>query len=223
MLKLFFFTARLDLATLLPEPFFSFSVQFSEWRMLLVVMIVMSNPITTLADNDWPKYSLKYENNSLQRAENYHIIIIISNKMIIHTQLYLSRDHWPMLDIIDNIDIVDIVDMTQVCSCNCLHSLLSPGVEWWSGGAAHCLVRVSPCAPIVAGGWWPAPCRVMLPHHWHHCCCVWVWEVEVELNRSKVRGGTPATNTNTNHARGAHLWGHLGHRQGKLANLTRKR
>ena len=186
-------------------------------------MIVMSNPITTLADNDWPKYPLKDENNSLQRAENYHIIIIISNKMIIHTQLYLSRDHWLMLDIIDNIDIVDIVDMTQVCSCNCLHSLLSPGVEWWSGGAAHCLVRVSPCAPVVAGGWWPGPCRVMLPHHWHHCCCVWVWEVEVELNRSKVRGGTPATNTNTNHARGAHLWRHLRHRQGKLANLTRKR
>ena len=50
--------------------------------MLLVVMIVMSNPITTLADNDWPKYPLKDENNSLQRAENYHIIIIISNKMI---------------------------------------------------------------------------------------------------------------------------------------------
>ena len=45
--------------------------------------------------------------------------------MIIHTQLR------PMLDIIDNIDIVDIVDMTQVCSCNCLHSLLSPGVEGW--------------------------------------------------------------------------------------------
>ena len=121
------------------------------------------------------------------------------------------------------LDIVDSVDMTQVCSCNCLHSLriLCIIVVLLSDGQEELLNAWSECPHVPL--WWPGPstlsCHVassLTPL----LLCVGVGGGG---GAEPVQGARRDTCHHTNTATGAHLWTHLGHRQGKLENLTRKR